>query len=102
MNTKQKSDPGNKRLMFLVAVAGLLLSIPLIAMQFSTEVNWTISDFFTMGILLFGTVLIIELIFRNVKNLKNRIIFCTIALFIFLLVWAEMAVGIFGTPIAGN
>ncbi len=102
MKAVQKSDLKNKRWMLLFAGAGLLLSIPLIAMQFSTEVNWTTSDFGIMGILLFGTALVIELIFRNVRNLKNRIVFCAIALFIFLLVWAEMAVGIFGTPIAGN
>lgn len=88
--------------MLLVASAGLLLSIPLIAMQFSTEVNWTISDFVIMGILLFGTALVIELILRNVRTFKSIIIFCAIALFVFLLIWAEMAVGIFGTPIAGN
>lgn len=88
--------------MFLVAGAGLLLFIPLFAMQVTTEVNWAVSDFVVMGILLFGTALAIEFILRNVRTFKSRILFCTIALFIFLLIWAELAVGIFGTPIAGN
>lgn len=101
MNSKQNLNSG-KRPMFLVAASGLLLSIPLIAMQFTDEVNWTISDFIIMGILLFGTALVIELILRNVRTFKTRIIFCAIVLFIFLLIWAELAVGIFGTSFAGN
>lgn len=102
MNTTKNSNSGNKRLMFLFASTGLLLAIPLIAMQFTDEVNWTISDFVIMGILLSGTALVIELILRNVRTFKSRIIFCAIALLVFLVVWAELAVGIFGTPFAGN
>jgi len=35
-------------------------------------------------------------------NLKNRILFIGILVLMFLLIWAELAVGIFGTPFAGN
>lgn len=92
----------NKRLITLLAAAAALLSIPFIAMQFTNEVNWKALDFAIMGVLLFGTVLLCELVLRKVKSTNNRIIICGIVLLMFFLVWAELAVGIFGTPFAGS
>lgn len=92
----------NKRLIvILVTITGLLL-IPFFAMQFTNEVNWNIFDFIVMGILLLSTGLLCELVLRKMKTIKSRIIICGAVLTIFLLVWAELAVGIFGTPFAGN
>ncbi len=88
--------------MFLIATAGLILSVPLIAIQFTKEVNWGLLDFTIIGILLFGTACAIELILRKVKTLQSRIILCTVVLALLFLTWAELAVGIFGTPFAGN
>lgn len=102
MNTNEKLKTGNKRILLLFAAVIGILSIPLIAMQFTHEVNWTASDFLIMGILLFGTAIIIELIIRNVKTLKARIILCSVVIFILFITWAELAVGICGTPFAGN
>lgn len=102
MNTNEPIKHKNKRLMFLISAAALILSVPFIAMQFTNEVKWSLFDFIVMGILLFGTALIIEFILRNVKTLKSRIILCVFALGALLLIWAELAVGIFGTPFAGN
>ena len=80
----------------------MLLSIPFISMQFTSEVDWKIQDFIIMGILLFGTGLMFELVMRKVKTIKNRILICFTILIIFLLVWTELAVGILGTPFAGS
>jgi len=80
----------------------ILLLIPLIAMQFTNEVSWTIADFVVMGFLLLGTGLIIELILKKVKKPAFRIVFGITAVLSFLLVWAELAVGIFDSPIAGS
>ncbi len=102
MNINEKLKTGNKRILLLFAAVIGILSIPLIAMQLTNEVNWTAFDFLIMGILLFGTAIIIELIIRNVKTLKARIILCAVVVFILLIIWAELAVGIFGTPFAGN
>lgn len=92
----------NKRLLLILALAPTLLLIPLVAMQFSTEVNWSLFDFLLMGALLLSVGLLCELILRKVKTTKNRLLLCAAVLFIFLLIWAELAVGIFGTPLAGN
>lgn len=92
----------SKRLLILFSIILFLLFIPLIAMQFSDEVNWTITDFFVMGILLTGIGLLIELTLRTVKTKKNRIIISGLLIVLLLLVWVEIAVGIFGTPLAGT
>jgi Kef-type K+ transport system membrane component KefB len=92
----------NKRLKIILATAAILLSVPFIAMQFTSEVDWSPGDFIIMGILLFGTGMICEFIMRKVKNTNHRIMICAAVLFVFFLIWAELAVGIFGTPFAGS
>lgn len=92
----------NKRLTGILITVGVLLSIPFIAMQFTTEVDWSPADFIVMGILLLGTGLICELILRKVKSTEYRIAIVAFILVIFFLTWAELAVGIFGTPFAGS
>lgn len=92
----------NKRLISMMSAVAVLLCVPLIAMQFTHEVNWSVSDFIIMGILLTGTAILCEFILRIVKKTKHRIILCGSVLLSFLLIWAELAVGIFNSPIAGN
>lgn len=90
------------RLFIILIAVGILLLIPLIAMQFTSEVAWSFFDFLIMGILLIVTGLGIELALRLVPSTKNRIIICGFILGTFFLIWAELAVGIFGTPFAGS
>ena len=92
----------NRRLATILVTVPLLLLIPLIAMQFSSEVNWSVFDFLVMGMLLLGVGLMFEAVFRKVPKKDNRIALIAIILITFLLIWAELAVGIFGTPFAGN
>lgn len=86
----------------IMSVVGILLLIPLVAMQFSNEVDWKFNDFVIMGILLTGTGLVCEFVLRKVQSVRIRILICGTVLFAFLLIWAELAVGIFGTPFAGS
>ena len=92
----------NKRLSLILLSAAMLLLIPFIAMQFTNEVDWTASDFTVMGVLLFGTGLVCEFILRTVKSIEYRLVFIAVALVVLFLIWAELAVGIFGTPLAGS
>lgn len=71
----------------------LILAIPLIAMQFTREVNWTLSDFVIMGILLFGTGLLLDYVTR--MGGKNKVLLGAAVVLGFLYIWAELAVGIF-------
>lgn len=92
----------NTRLEIILSVVGVLLLIPLVAMQFTDEVDWDVRDFIIMGVLLLGTGLLLELVLRKVKSLKNKILIGGAILLGFFLIWAELAVGIFGTPLAGS
>lgn len=92
----------NKRLACITGFAGFLLLVPLVAMQFTNEVNWSPFDFIIAGILLFGTGFTCELVLRFVKKTSHRIALLAAVLFCLLLIWAELAVGIFNTPLAGN
>lgn len=92
----------NKKLKLILLIVGSLLLIPLIAMQFTDEVNWTPLDFVIAGVLLLVTGLIFDLVIRKVKNIKYRIAILIILLVGLFLIWAELAVGIFGTPFSGS
>jgi hypothetical protein len=92
----------NTRLIVILLATGSLLLIPFIAMQFTDQVDWSFSDFLIMGILLLSTGMLCELVLRKVKKLKHRIVLMVAILASFFLIWAELAVGIFGTPFAGS
>ena len=86
----------------ILPIVGLLLSIPLIVMQLTDEVNWSFFDFIIMGIMLSITGLALGIITKKIKYYKYRNIFIAIIIMIFLLIWAELGVGLFGTPFAGD
>jgi hypothetical protein len=92
----------NKRLIGIVLTVAFLLLIPFLAMQFTGEVNWSSFDFVVAGVLLLGTGLLCELVLRLVKKTEHRLIIVGFILLALLLVWAELAVGVFGTPFAGS
>lgn len=92
----------NKRLAVIMSMAAIILLIPLVAMQFSSEVYWSLFDFAVAGFLLFGTGLILEIILKNVKKTLHKVLLLLGLFFVLFLVWAELAVGIFGTPFAGS
>ena len=87
----------DNRLKIILLIATSILAIPL-----SDEVKWTLADFAIMGILLYGTGFTIEYVLRSVTNGYSRLFICGIIIIALFLVWAELAVGIFGTPIAGS
>lgn len=92
----------NKRLNIILLTAVSILLIPLLAMQFTEQVNWTLSDFVVAGLLLFGTGLMVDLVIRKVSKRTYRIALYTALLIGLLLIWAELAVGVFGSPLAGD
>ena len=86
----------------ILYIMGIILLIPFIAMQLTNEVNWSLFDFIIMGAMLTITGLLGEIIFKKVKIVKYRMALYVVVAIIFLLIWAELAVGIFGTPFAGS
>ncbi|RZJ79509.1 MAG: hypothetical protein EOO47_10590 [Flavobacterium sp.] len=103
MKTETQTKPNlAQRVTIVIGIVAVILLIPLVAMQFTKEVNWDLTDFITMGILLFITGMSIELVIRKVQSAKIKLALTLIILFVLFLVWAELAVGIFGSPFAGN
>ena len=94
--------PLNRRLQIILLTVGTLLVIPFIAMWFTEEVNWSLFDFIAAGVLLMSIGVMGELIMRKVTKLSIRITLCALLLVTLLLVWIELAVGLFGTVFAGN
>jgi len=92
----------NNRLIAIALPIVLLLLVPLIAMQFTDEVNWTLADFIVAGALLFTTAVTCDFVIRKVTKLEYRIAICLTIVVILLIVWAELAVGLFGTPFGGS
>ncbi|MCP5396432.1 MAG: hypothetical protein H6918_06825 [Sphingomonadaceae bacterium] len=76
------------------AAAGLL-ALPAIAMQFTPEVNWGPGDFIVMGGMLAMLCGGVELAARFLPGKRAFGLAGLALLAIFLLVWAELAVGIF-------
>ena len=92
----------NKRIIIILSAIAILLCIPLIAMQFTDEVSWTGYDFIVMGFLLLGVSFASDFAVRKLANKTKRVAVVAIIILTFLLVWAELAVGILGTPFAGS
>jgi hypothetical protein len=90
-----------KNIIRIVLAAAFILLLPLLAMQFTDEVAWDLFDFVVAGALLVGTGLTYELAARRMGNNAHRAAFGA-ALVTALLIWAELAVGIFGTPFSGE
>ncbi|WP_020655000.1 hypothetical protein [Massilia niastensis] len=87
-----------KRTILMVCAIAFVLALPLVAMQFTTGVNWTAFDFFIAGVLLVGIALMVEFALRKLVNPRQRK-FTILAIFAaLLLIWAELAVGVIGIP----
>jgi hypothetical protein len=83
------------RILGWVAVAALL-ALPLVAMQFTAEVNWTAEDFVAAGVILGGAGLATEFLVRRSTSHAYRIGAVLAVVAAFLTVWANLAVGMIG------
>ena len=88
----------NKNIVRIALVTASILLIPLLAMQFTDEVDWGLRDFIIVGSLLFGTGLTYELVASRVSSVKYRAVIGVALLAAMLLIWADLAVGIFNIP----
>jgi hypothetical protein len=72
----------------------LVLLIPLVTMQFSDQVNWTLFDFLVAGVLLLGAGMSYVLTTNSVRNVQRRAVIGSVVLVVFGLLWLQLAVGI--------
>ena len=92
---------GKQFLRVLLGTAAILL-VPLVAMQFTGEVDWTRSDFVIAAVLLAGTGMLFELAAAKLRSRRARVIALGVIGLGFVFVWAELAVGLVGSPLAGS
>ena len=76
--------------------AAALLVLPLVAKQFTTEVNWTGFDFAAMGVMLGTVCLAFELAVRVARSHAYVVGVGVAVVTGFLLTWINLAVGIIG------
>jgi hypothetical protein len=69
---------------------------------FTDDFQWALPDFFIAAILLYGTGIMIDFILRKVQKKSHKIALNGLILLVLLCIWAELAVGLIGTPFAGN
>ena len=79
-----------------------LLLIPLMGKQFTDAIQWTVFDFALMGILLWGLGLGLRWVLYSAKSPQHKRTYAFLLILLFLLLWAELAVGVFGSPVAGS
>jgi len=92
-NSKQRGSRRKKRALL---VGAFILLLPLIAMQFTDEVNWDVADFVIFAGLLTGAGVTYELAARKSGNSTYKTAVGLALLATFLLVWINGAVGIIG------
>lgn len=78
-----------------------VLLVPLVGVIFF-ELDWSVFDFLVMALLILSLSILINLILYYTDSSKLKLLLIFIVAILFLLIWAELAVGIFGTPFAGN
>ena len=91
----------NFQKMYLITF-GFVLSIILLFNIISDEFNWNLFDFIILFIMMIFAGASFEFVSRIIKNEKNQKILFVIIIFSFLLIWAELGVGIFNSPFAGD
>ncbi len=94
------AHPRNGRSSWRIAGWGLalvLLLTPAVAMRFTSEVNWTLSDFVVAAAMFLVVGTAIELVVRLVRSGSKRALAIVAILGAFLWLWAELAVGVFTT-----
>jgi len=91
----------NKDALFIITVTTVILVFHLFATLFINQVNWGVFDFLVAGFLLLGTGFLYLLI-TMLLGTKHRRVVALVLITILTLIWAELAVGLFGTPFAGN
>ena len=66
------------------------------------ELDWSGFDFLFMTLLILSFSILINFILYYLSSSEFKFLIIFILVIIFILIWAELAVGIFGTPFAGS
>ena len=84
-----------KNLLIIVLTTALILLVPMVAMQFTCQVNWKISDFAIMAFLLLCAGFMFEIMSNKFSSIWHKVTFAVVLFLLFLIIWIELAVGVF-------
>jgi hypothetical protein len=98
-STKERMVAKKRRTVYHSAMrvalgVGVVLSVPLVAMLFTDEVDWTPADFVAAGALLVGIGVALELAVRRMANLATAVGFAIFGLVVAVLGNADDAPGL--------
>ncbi|SHG73147.1 hypothetical protein [Massilia sp. CF038] len=104
MNNKPSQAPLSLGSSIALVALGTLtvLLLPLIGMQLTDAIHWTLFDFAVAAVLLGATGLLYVALLRSVRQRRQRYLLGGLLALSLLLIWAELAVGLFGSPLAGT
>ena len=88
-----KSNLLKNNVFWVSVVTVAILMVPLIAMQFTEEVQWTAFDFVAMGVLLFIVGMLLTAVAGKLESPRHRIIARVAIVLGFFILWVEMATG---------
>lgn len=88
-------NPAHRSTIGIVLAAACLLLVPLLAMQITDEVAWSVADFAVAAVLLVGTALLYSLA-RKAGDVAYRLAVGLALATAFILVWMVGAVGVIG------
>jgi dipeptide/tripeptide permease len=92
----------NSRFKKLLISSTVILTIPILGKLYTDDFQWALPDFIIGAMLLYGTSFMIDVILRKVQKKSHRLALSGLILLVLLCIWAELAVGLIGTPFAGN
>jgi hypothetical protein len=94
MDVKRDS---RKNIIRIALATGAVMLVPFVG-----NWPWTLGDFVIMGTLLFGAGLVYELVASKLPSTAHRIALGLGLGVVTVLIWIELAVGLFGTLFAGS
>ena len=80
----------------------ILLALPALAMLLTSSVAWTAADFIVAALLLGSVTLMADITLRKVRSRRTATLLIGVLFMAVLVVWIELAVGLFGSPLAGS
>jgi hypothetical protein len=95
-NANNGGRHGNRWRMAAWSIVAILLLLPYVAMLFTDEMDWTMSDFIFAAVIVLGTGLTFELVTRKSSDTAYRAAVAVALGTAFLLIWVNAAVGIIG------
>jgi hypothetical protein len=81
---------------------GLFLLAAVLFNIIYTDADWGIADYLVAGMLLLTAGFLYETAGGRIKNRNIKLLIGLVIIIVFIAIWIELAVGIFGTRFAGD